>query len=75
MHYLFIFFVILTTAKAHDVSENDSCYSTEDITVPYTLWVNTNVIQSNTINVTVKNFTSFYDVIEVAGERDPANYG
>lgn len=75
VQYLFLLFVILTTAKAQGVSENDSCYSTEDITVPYTIWIGTDIQESHTTDVTVKRFTPFYSVIEAAAEKDPGNYG
>jgi hypothetical protein len=75
MQCLFLLFVIFTTAKAQGISENDSCYSTEDLTVPYTLWIGTNIEESRTISVTVKRYTPFYGVVGAAGAEDPANYG
>ncbi|XP_023727327.1 uncharacterized protein CG3556-like [Cryptotermes secundus] len=75
MQYLLLLFVILTTAKVQGVSEIDSCYSTEDITVPYTIWIGTNIQESHTTHVTVKRFTPFYGVMEAAGENDPGNFG
>jgi hypothetical protein len=75
MQYLFVLFVILTTAEVQSISENDSCYSTEDITIAYTLWIGTNLQESHTIDVSVKRFTPFYGVLEAAGETNPGNYG
>jgi hypothetical protein len=75
MQYLFLLFVILTTAKAQGISESDSCYSTEDITVPYTLWFGTDVQESRSTDVTIKRNTPFYNVIEAAGQIDPTSFG
>jgi hypothetical protein len=74
MQYLFLLFVILTTWKAEGTSGNDSCYSTEYLTVPYTLWIGTNIQESHTTDVTVKQYTPFYGVIEAAGTQDPGNF-
>jgi hypothetical protein len=75
MQYLFLLIVILTTAEAQGISESDSCFSTEDIAVPYTLWFGTDVQESLSIDVTVKRYTPFYSVVEAAGQVDPASFG
>lgn len=75
MQYLFLLFVILTTAKAQSISVSDSCYSTEEFTVPYTLWFGTDIQANRSIAVTVKRFTPFYSVVEAAGQVDPESFG
>jgi len=78
MQFLLLCFVILTistTAKTQNVLEHvDSCLSTVQITVPYTLWVGTNVTAEFNISITVPQYTRFYDVMKRAESQSPEQY-
>jgi hypothetical protein len=74
MQLFFVLSVVLATARAQGLAESDSCYSTEDITVQYTVWVDTAVAQSFTTDVTVRRFSPFYDVMQAAAEQEPATF-
>jgi hypothetical protein len=74
MQLLLLLAGVLAAAKAQDIPESDTCYSTEDITVQYTLWIGTDVDQSYTTDVSVRQFSTFYTVISAAAEQDPARF-
>ncbi|KAK6620644.1 hypothetical protein RUM43_010939 [Polyplax serrata] len=44
--------------------------SDDSATVSYTLWVGSNVTETYTINVTTENNDSFYNVMQLAAQRD-----
>jgi hypothetical protein len=74
---LYIFFVVLTISTTNtqgSLQRADSCYSAEDITVPYTLWIGTDIREKYSVNVTVKQYTAFYDVMRVAEEQEEEQY-
>jgi hypothetical protein len=75
MKLLFVLLVVLTTASAQGLADTDSCYSAQDVTVQYTVWVNTAVDLSSTADVTVRQFSPFYDVLQAAAEQEPATFG
>jgi hypothetical protein len=71
----FVVLTILTTTSTQIVLERpDGCYSNEDIAVPYTLWVGTNVTTEYNIFVTVAKYTTFYDVMEEAEYKYPDRF-
>jgi hypothetical protein len=77
MQLLFLLFVILTssTTKTHSfLEEHDSCYSTQDVTVSYTLWIGTQVNENHTIVLTVKQYKTLYDVMKIAKTRNHQQY-
>jgi hypothetical protein len=78
MQFLLLFFVILTistTTNTHHVLEHtDSCFSTVQITVPYTVWVGTNVTADFSTSVTVPQYTTFYNVMDRAESQSPEQY-
>jgi len=75
MRFLLLYFVILivsTTTNTQYVLEHaDSCSSTVQITVPYILWVGTQVPAEFSIDITVPQYTSFYDVMKLAEAQSP----
>jgi len=78
MVFLLLYFVILivsTTTNMQDILEHaDSSSSNVQITVPYYLWVGTEVTQQFNINITAPHNTSFYDVMNLAEEQSPEHY-
>jgi len=73
MGFLLLYFVILivsTNMNTQDILEHaDSSSSTVQITVPYTVWVGTEVTKQFIIDVTVSKNTSFFDVMNLAEEQ------
>jgi hypothetical protein len=78
MGFLLLYFVILivsTNMNTQDILEHaDSSSSTVQITVPYTLWVGTAVTQQYNINITIPQYTSFFDVMKLAQEQNPKHF-
>ena len=78
MQFHLLYFVILTisttTNMQNVLAQADSCFSTELITVPYTLWVGTNVTAEFSLSVTVPRYTRFYDVMKLAEIQSPEQY-
>jgi len=78
MQFLLLYFVILTistTTNTQNVLEQaDSCFSTVQIAVPYTLWVGTNVTAEFNMTFTVPHYTMFYDVMKLAENQSPEQY-
>jgi hypothetical protein len=72
---LFVLSVVLTTARAQGISGIDSCSSTANITVQYILWVGTDIDLSFTTEVSVRQYSTFYDVMQAAAEQEPTTYG
>ena len=66
MQLLFLFFIMslsLATNTLDFLEHADSCRRSENITVPYTLWIGTDVQEVYTIDVPAKLYTTFYDVM------------
>lgn len=42
----------------------------EEATVTYTLWVGSNVTENHTISITTANNSTFYNVMQIAAEKD-----
>ena len=78
MVFLLLYFVILivsTTMNTQDILEPaDSSSSTVQITVPYYLWVGTEVTQQFNINITAPQNTSFYGLMQLAEAQNPEHY-
>jgi hypothetical protein len=78
MRFLLLYFVILTvsiTTSTQNVLEDaDSCFSTVNITVPYTLWVGTDQPKVFSLEFTVPRYTSFYDLMQLAERQSPAEF-
>jgi hypothetical protein len=77
MQLLFLFFIMslsLATNTLAFFEHADSCNRSENITVPYTLWIGTDVKKVDTIDVPTKIFTTFYDVMLSAEELSWDHY-
>jgi hypothetical protein len=77
MQFLFFLFALLTssTTKTEALLKHvDSCFSTQSVTVSYTLWIGTKVNENYTMDVTVYQYTTFYDVMKVAEKQDHQHY-
>jgi len=75
IQFFFLSLVVLISTETHgDQEKRDSCYSTQDVTVSYSLWIGTQVNESRSITVTVKQYTTFYDEMKIAEIRDQQQY-
>jgi hypothetical protein len=78
MQFLLLCFVVLTisitTSTQNVLEQADSCFSTVQIAVPYTLWVGTNVTAEFSIRLTVQQYTAFYDLMKRAEIQSPEEY-
>ncbi|XP_075218029.1 uncharacterized protein CG3556 [Lycorma delicatula] len=56
---------VIVTPKTESETEKN-----EDVTVSYTLWVGSNVTENYTISITTPHNSTFYNVMQLAAEKD-----
>ncbi|XP_030755061.1 uncharacterized protein CG3556-like isoform X2 [Sitophilus oryzae] len=71
-YFIILILFLAVSAATEDFSDMEGNDSDVTVTVSYTLWIGTEILGEKSVNVTAPQNSSFYNVMQLAINYDPA---